>query len=104
MVESMCEHCWGEHEPDLSDASLDFKGYRFTPPFLCMCCGRETCVRQWAWGRTCGLCDTGNCDQHSRGFKPEYAHEHPPWGPQATIEQIAEATGATPLTPEQAAT
>jgi len=40
-----------------------------TPPFHCMCCGAETCYKQWAYGRSCGTCDTGACQArrlHSR--------------------------------------
>jgi hypothetical protein len=39
----------------------DYKGWNFTPPFHCMCCGKEICFHQWAFGRSCGTCDTGAC-------------------------------------------
>jgi hypothetical protein len=74
-----CGHCYGEHELDPPDCWVGFEGYRFFPPFLCMCCGRETCARQFAYGRTCGLCDTGACNPASQSYKLEYAHEHPSW-------------------------
>lgn len=28
-----------------------------------MCCGREICFKQWAFGRYCGTCDTGACER-----------------------------------------
>lgn len=43
-----------------NDLYIDFKGWRFRPPFHCMRCGVEVCPRQWAFSRSCGACDTGN--------------------------------------------
>jgi hypothetical protein len=40
---------------------VDFKGWRFTAPFRCICCGRKIDVRQFCFGRSCGICDTGKC-------------------------------------------
>lgn len=54
--------------------TVEYEGYRFSAPFLCMCCGAETTAQQWAYGRTCGLCDTGICQRD-----PALAHERPPW-------------------------
>lgn len=58
---------------------VEYEGVRFLPPFLCMCCGVEVEVRQWAYGRACGKCDTGICQSWHNGYRLEYAHEHPPW-------------------------
>ena len=55
-----CTTCGGHHEPD-PPSYMDFKGRRFRSPFHCLCCGKETCARQFAWGRTCGYCDSGQC-------------------------------------------
>ncbi len=58
---------------------VDYEGYRFVAPFLCMCCGVETDVRQWAFGRTCAKCDTGICQPWNMDYELKYAHENPPW-------------------------
>lgn len=73
-VFARCPHCFGDHDPDECDYWVEFNGERFTPPFRCLCCGKETCARQFAWGRACGLCDTGACQTGSKNFRPEYAH------------------------------
>ena len=49
------------HHPMPPEIYFDFKGWRFKPPFHCMCCGKEICYQQWAFGRSCGTCDTGAC-------------------------------------------
>ena len=96
-----CSSCGGNHESDPADAYLDFRGYRLVAPFRCMCCGRETCIRQFAYGRTCGLCDTGACQTWNRMFKPEYAHPHPEWWVDArhtaeeAMTKYAEVVGAS---------
>jgi len=40
-----------------SDAYVDFRGWRFTAPFICMGCGIEVCIHQWCFSRSCGSCD-----------------------------------------------
>jgi hypothetical protein len=55
-----CPHCLGEHELVPEGAYFDFKGWRFTPPFICMGCGIETCYKQWAFSRSCGSCDVSH--------------------------------------------
>lgn len=77
--DGLCLACGGHHDPDPEDTYVDFKGYRFKPPFYCMCCGKEICGRQFAFGRCCGVCDMGACDINNRVYKPEYAHAHPNW-------------------------
>ena len=62
-----------------SDTWVEYEGRRFVPPFLCMCCGVETDVQQWAYGRMCGTCDTGCCQPSSKLYRTEYGHDHPPW-------------------------
>jgi hypothetical protein len=39
----------------------DYKGWDFSYPFFCMCCGGLICAHQWAFGRSCGECDCGRC-------------------------------------------
>ena len=51
--------------PMPSDLYFDFKGWRFKPPFHCMCCGKLIHWQQWSFGRSCGTCDTGKCG-HTR--------------------------------------
>lgn len=64
---TFCRGCGGSHEPDSPDCWMDFESgldrvlRRFRPPFLCLCCGKEICARQFAFGRCCGYCDTGHC-------------------------------------------
>ncbi len=74
-----CPMCWGAHPPDFPDLWMRYDGWEFRPPFKCMCCGKTTCARQFAYGRTCGLCDTGSCQSGNRGFKPQYAHPNMSW-------------------------
>lgn len=45
------------HEPAPADIHFDYRGWKFTPPFICMGCGIEVCFRQWAFSRSCGGCD-----------------------------------------------
>lgn len=54
----LCKLCTASvHQPAPPDLHFDYKGWRFTAPFICMCCGNEICFRQWARSRTCGPCD-----------------------------------------------
>lgn len=46
-----------------NDLYIDFKGWRFYPPFHCMYCGIEVCPHQWAFSRSCGGCDVS--DSHT---------------------------------------
>lgn len=41
---------------------IDFRGWRFRPPFICMGCGVPVDIQQWAFSRSCGPCDVS----HSR--------------------------------------
>jgi hypothetical protein len=41
------------------DLYVDYKGWRFRPPFFCMRCGVKVDVIQWAFSRSCGACDCG---------------------------------------------
>ena len=59
----MCIHCYTEHEPDVPDSFVDWNNHRFKPPFHCLCCGKEICGRQFAFGRACAFCDTGECQK-----------------------------------------
>ena len=71
--------CGGSHEPDTSDMELIYGDWVFSPPFKCMCCGKDICARQFAWGRTCGPCDMGGCDPANQVYSPHYGHPRPPW-------------------------
>jgi integrase len=89
----------------MTEVYVDFRGWRWHPPFRCLCCGIEVDARQWAYGRCCPRCDTGACDSRSTSFKVEYAHEHPEWWipewaldrGQAMTDRAAEITGAERL-------
>ena len=72
--------CGGNHEPDPQDSYVDFRGYRYFPPFICFCCGMTICGRQFAYGRAGGLCDTGACqtDLQRSHARPEWYHPHGP--------------------------
>ena len=36
----LCPYCGGHHAPD-QPTYVDYEGYRFKPPFKCMCCGKK---------------------------------------------------------------
>lgn len=55
-----CPRCIGNHGPAPEGVYIDFRGYRWTPPFICFRCGIEVCHMQWAFSRTCGPCDVSN--------------------------------------------
>ena len=102
-MSEFCYACAGEHEADPPDAWVEFRGRRFSSPFLCMCCGREICARQWAFGRCCGTCDVGACESGNRAFLMRAAHEHPPWwnyNPQERWEGFLKATHSVPIEAE----
>jgi hypothetical protein len=70
----LCPHCLGRHEPDSAEVFVDWQGRRYWPPFRCLCCGKEICARQFAFGRCCGPCDCGACNPGNRSYDPQYAH------------------------------
>ena len=74
-----CPSCGGQHEEDLSDVYVDFRGYRFTKPFHCICCGRELCSKQFTFARACSSCDTGACRLWNKNYKTDYAHDQLSW-------------------------
>ena len=39
------------------DFFIDYRGWRWFPPFTCMGCGISVCYIQWAFSRSCGGCD-----------------------------------------------
>jgi len=45
---------------ELKDTGLEFRGWRFWPPFFCFYCGTGITCRQWLFARACGYCDVGN--------------------------------------------
>ena len=56
-----CKSCLGDHPNDTPDIFVEWRGIVYHAPFLCMCCGKEICARQFAYGRGCGVCDAGLC-------------------------------------------
>lgn len=87
----------GFHEDDPDDSWVVFEGYRYTKPFRCMCCGKEICARQFAFGRACGPCDMGACQSENRAWNPKAAHPHPEWWSVSAKEarrKFAEVVGA----------
>ncbi len=95
MVEELCPTCGHYHEPDSEDSWVDYEGYRFSPPFKCMCCGKEICMRQFAFSRCCGSCDVGACQLGSMAYRPVAAHAQPAWRSGDRAEQIAKFAEAT---------
>ena len=95
----LCPACGGHHEPDSDQTYVDYEGYRFRKPFRCMCCGKEICALQFAFGRCCPPCDIGACDTGNRAFRISAVHAHPPWWDQTgiTTKRFAEAVGAVPI-------
>ncbi len=79
LMAEFCVSCYGDHDPDPPDVSMEFRGWELRPPFKCMCCGVDLCARQFAFGRACALCDTGGCQTWHQAFKPERAHARPSW-------------------------
>lgn len=65
----VCRSCYGHHAPDGNEIYVVFRGEKITPPFFCLCCGKQICARQFAYGRMCGVCDTGSCQTD-----PQYYH------------------------------
>lgn len=41
----------------LKDTGIEFRGWRFWPPFFCMTCGIAINTKQWLFARICGGCD-----------------------------------------------
>lgn len=67
-MKEFCIHCFADHEPNPPDSYVDFNRKRYIPPFKCMCCGKEICGQQFAFGRCCGICDTGACQKYKECF------------------------------------
>ncbi len=63
------------HAPPPEGIYFDFKGWRFTPPFICLYCGIEVCSRQWASSRSCGLCDISHAN-HRLPYGRYFAGPH----------------------------
>jgi hypothetical protein len=42
----------------LREPGIEFRGYRFWPPFFCMHCGIGVSASQWLFSRCCGACDS----------------------------------------------
>lgn len=98
---AFCPHCGGEHEPDPTDCWVDFEGYRYKPPFRCMCCGKEICARQFAFERCCGPCDMGACQTNNIGFQKAAVHDRPEWvvpyNAEESRKRFAASVGAQPI-------
>lgn len=48
------------HEDFGPSFHVDRRGWRFTPPFICMTCGIQICPLQWIFSSICGSCDCGH--------------------------------------------
>lgn len=96
--QEFCPRCWGHHAPDSPDMTVGpFRGWIFTPPFHCVCCGKGICAQQFAFGRACGPCDMGACDSRNSAYREDYAHEMPEWWRplgQEMVDAFAEIVGA----------
>jgi hypothetical protein len=68
-----------EHEPDPSACVEEAGGQRFLRPFRCACCGAEVCARQFAYGKMCGPCDTGQCGHPAMQRGIVWIASHPAW-------------------------
>lgn len=55
-----CKDCECQHNPIPDGFYLDFKGWRFTAPFICGGCGIEICFKKWMSSGTCKQCDVDN--------------------------------------------
>ena len=100
MKGTYCLACGGEHEPDPDSTYVDFRGYRFKKPFLCICCGKEICARQFAFGRACGSCDMGACQTENKFFQIAAVHVHPAWwdyDARISFEKFVTFTKANPI-------
>lgn len=92
---SFCSMCGGTHVPDPEGTWVDYEGFRFKKPFRCMCCGKETCARQFAFGRCCGPCDMGACDIRNRAFRVGATHRSPEWWDRDGKEMLRKFVSAT---------
>ena len=75
VTEDYCEYCGGHHPVNSPDCYVDFMGKRYRPPFKCLCCGKIICGQQFAFGRCCGVCDTGACQKYPEHFHDKYDPE-----------------------------
>lgn len=66
-----------------TDQYVDFKGWRFTAPFRCLCCGKMIGIRQFCFGRSCPACDVGRC-RHPKNWCSSYS------GPRELIDPNAQ--------------
>jgi hypothetical protein len=57
----------------LGQTGIEFRGWKFWPPFFCMSCGIPVNVRQWLFSRICGACDTGHAGMISRRLGLSFA-------------------------------
>jgi hypothetical protein len=57
----------------LAETGIDFRGWKFWPPFFCMSCGRPINTNQWLFARICGGCDTGRAARISMLEKVNFA-------------------------------
>lgn len=73
-----------------------YEGWRFSAPFLCMCCGKETLAEQWAFGRTCGRCDTGACQDKRGGYDHGFPEFFVTGGREARLQRYCEFVEAVP--------
>ncbi len=100
LMEKFLPCCGGSHDPDPPESFVDFRGHRFALPFLCICCGKKICGRQFAFGRACGVCDIGACNSVNSAYRVECAHSLPEWWHphgQEMLRRFIEFVNAEPL-------
>lgn len=64
------------HAKPPKDLFIDFRGWRWTAPFICFYCGIEVCFLQWAFSRSCGGCDVSNSHTARLRFHQCFAGPH----------------------------
>lgn len=69
---------------------MDFKDRRFYAPFRCLCCGTEVDIKQFCYGRCCGLCDMGVC-QYAKGHFHDMRYYIGYWSGHGRKDIFAEA-------------
>lgn len=93
-MDCYCSDCHGYHKPTAEHPACRFcrpgfvhapmpldiyfhhRGWKFTPPFICMGCGIEVCYRQWAFSRSCGSCDVSGSRTRRAPFGRCFAGPH----------------------------
>ena len=87
IIKTDCPTCLVEHEPNIDEI---YVVGNHGPPFHCVCCGKEICARQFAYGFRCGICDAGACDPHNKAHREEYVHDPPKrYSPTSPVDWVS---------------